>query len=283
MFAKLMKYDLRCCFRRFGVLWIAILALGLLNGIMMHGVFEKVQERGGFLADLISMLPPMALFALLVATAVLAFIFVCERFYNGLLGDEGYLMFTLPASATQHIGAKTFSSLILWIISLLAAIGSGILFLMAYAPGELLEALRRLPEALSQIKLPLSIPLLMIEILVLLLVGILKEILQIYAAISIGHLLGNRSKLIAILAYLATGVAESILFTYGIAGAQATGLLSVLEEGSIGVEYVDDVWVISGLAPLAGAFGFLIVCLAVLCVVYFLISQFILSRKLNLE
>ncbi len=283
MFGKLMKYDLRCCFRRFGALWIAILALGLLNGILMHGVFGSLAERGGLLGGLISGLPPVALFAVLVATAVLAFIFVCERFYNGLLGDEGYLMFTLPASVNEHIGAKTLTSLILWVISFFVAIGSGILFLLVYQPGELLYALRRLPEALSQIKLPVSVPLLMIEILVLLLVGVVKEILKIYAAISVGHLLGGRSKLIAILSYLAISVLENVLATFGIGGAHSMGLFSMLEEGNIGVQYVDDVWMIEGLGPVAGIIGVTILCTAVLCVVYFLISRIILSRNLNLE
>ena len=61
------------------------------------------------------------------------------------------------------------------------------------------------------------------------------------------------------------------------------GLFSMLEEGNIGVQYVDDVWMIEGLGPVAGIIGITILCTAVLCVVYFLISKVILSRNLNLE
>ena len=75
----------------------------------------------------------MLLFGLYVATGVLTLIFICERFYKGLLGDEGYLMFTLPASVSAHIGAKTLSALILELLSFLVAVAIAAETLKIYA------------------------------------------------------------------------------------------------------------------------------------------------------
>lgn len=283
MLGKLMKYDLRNCFRRFGPLWIAILALALLNGVLMHSFFQKLAESGGVFGALVSGIPPVALFVLLTATAVLAFIFVCERFYNGLLGDEGYLMFTLPATVSQHIIAKALSALILWVISFVVAIASGFLFLVIYDSTETFTALRQIPEALRMVKLPFSVPLLLIEIIILLLIGAVNEILKIYAAISIGHLLGSRRKLVAIVSYFVISIAESILATFAMGGMQRMGMFTALAGDQIGIEYVNGVMEISGLGPVAGIVGIWILGAAVLCVVYFLVTRHILSRNLNLE
>ena len=45
-----------------------------------------------------------------------------QRFSKNLLGDEGYLMFTLPASVSQHITAKLVVAVLLDVLSVAAAI-----------------------------------------------------------------------------------------------------------------------------------------------------------------
>lgn len=283
MIGKLMKYDLRNCFRRFGVLWIAILALAVLNGILMNGVFQKLLEGGGFISSLISFLPTFALVVLLIGTGVLAFVFVCERFYNGLLGDEGYLMFTLPAKVSEHITAKALSALILWVISAVVALLSGILFLLVYDPREMIEALRMLPEALRMVHIPISIPLLIAELLILALVGSASEILKVYASIAIGHLIAGRRKLAAILAYFGLSIAESMGGTAIMSLVSRLGGFSALENLEPHAEYVNGQWEIIGIGYIYGIFGAIILAAAVICVIYFMITKVILSRNLNLE
>ena len=39
-----------------------------------------------------------------------------QRFYKNLLGDEGYIMFTLPASVHQHVWSKLIVSAV-WFIA----------------------------------------------------------------------------------------------------------------------------------------------------------------------
>ena len=222
MLSKLMKYDLRSCFRRFGVLWIATAAFAVLTGIMMHGVFEKAMESGSFILRFLTILVPVILIGLIIVTGVLTFVFICERFYKGLLGDEGYLMFTLPASVSEHIAAKALSAMILTIISSLVALVSGLIFLLIYQPAELMEGLRMLPQILKEADLPASVPLFLLEILVLILFTVAKETLKIYASIALGHLAKKHRVLWAILAYFGITTLESL----------ARGL--VISNGSMG-------------------------------------------------
>ena len=116
MLAKLMKYDLRSCLRKFGPLWLAVIALSALIGLSFRYVIDAPGGQSGLVIFLLGVLPSMVLFGLFVAMAVMALIFVIQRFYRGLLGDEGYLMFTLPASAGAHIASKGLTALILEIL-----------------------------------------------------------------------------------------------------------------------------------------------------------------------
>ena len=43
---------------------------------------------------------------LIVGLSVLSVVVVVVRFYQNLISDEGYLSFTLPVTAAQHIAAK---------------------------------------------------------------------------------------------------------------------------------------------------------------------------------
>ena len=111
MLGKLMKYDLRSCVRKFWMLWAGLGALAILNGFTINHVLNN-NSFEGFLAFLFGVLPLILFFILGVATAILILVFICDRFYKGLLGDEGYLAFTLPVSSAEHIASKALVSLI---------------------------------------------------------------------------------------------------------------------------------------------------------------------------
>ena len=283
MLSKLMKYDLRSCFRRFGVLWIATAAFAVLTGIMMHGVFEKAMESGSFILRFLTILEPVILIGLIIVTGVLTFVFICERFYKGLLGDEGYLMFTLPASVSEHIAAKALSAMILTIISSLVALVSGLIFLLIYQPAELMEGLRMLPQILKEADLPASVPLFLLEILVLILFTVAKETLKIYASIALGHLAKKHRVLWAILAYFGITTLESLARGLVISNGLFSRLEAWAEEADWGIIYTNGTWSVTGIGMLAGIIGLLILVYLIMSAVYFIVTKVILTRKLNLE
>lgn len=282
MLGKLMKYDLRSSFRRFGALWIALAALAVLNGFSMRGLFEQAAERSGWIRLFVSVLPPMALFGLYLATGILLLVFTCERFYKGLLSDEGYLMFTLPASVTAHIASKTLSAMIVWVLSFLIALVSGFLLLTVYQPQDFMEMLRQLPELLRRLDIPAAVPWLVLESVLLALVGIAAEILKLYTAIALGHLAKKRRGLWAVLAYIGINTLQSFLLGFVMErGAANDWFEGFFQSWEVAVE--DGQWVVYGSNMAAGAMGIAIAVTLLLCAVYFFVTRLILTKKLNLE
>lgn len=283
MLGKLMKYDLRSTLRKFGPLWLAIAALSVINGLSIRGLFEQASRRSGFISFFFTALPPMLLFGLYVAMAVLTLIFICERFYKGLLGDEGYLMFTLPASVAEHIGAKGLTALILTVASWLVTMLSGALLLVISQPADFVEGFRAFLQELQGVDFPAAVPWLIAEMLVLVLVVAAAEILKIYAAISLGHLAKRRRALWAILSYLALNFVLNLLLGVFVDRGLAWNLFGRLFSQSWGIVYENNGWTFSGLGVAAGAMGGAIVTELVLSAALFFLTRYLLKNKLNLE
>ena len=226
----------------------------------------------------VSMLPSMVLFGLFVAMAVLALIFIIERFYKGLLGDEGYLMHTLPASPAAHIASKGITALILEIVSGLVALLSGVLLVLVYHPAGLDEGWREFLRALASADLPKGFPWLIAESVLLGLVGAASQTLKIFAAIALGHLAKKHRALWGLLAYFGIGLALNILFGVGM----SSGLVSRLVANVTVFNAVGD-FTANAVGVGAGAMGSAILAELLLGAAFFFLTNFILKKHLNLE
>nr|MBP9921366.1 ABC transporter permease [Proteiniclasticum sp.] len=69
---------------------------------------------GGSFLPILDVLLPALLGITFVGIMVMTFILIVTRFDRNLLGDEGYLMFTLPAKTSTLITAKLLTA-ILWL------------------------------------------------------------------------------------------------------------------------------------------------------------------------
>ncbi|MDR1194383.1 MAG: hypothetical protein LBK98_09515 [Peptococcaceae bacterium] len=102
MLTKLWLYEMRACGRILLPLYGALILLSLLLGFL-----------GRFSNDAFGVILPILLiifFGLLVAIFFVTLILLIQRFWRNLLKSEGYLMFTLPVSAYQLVGAKLLSA-----------------------------------------------------------------------------------------------------------------------------------------------------------------------------
>ena len=103
MFGKLLKYDFRSMWKTFRIVWPAALILALVNRFTLFGTTNPGESAFGQWVSVIS----MGLFIGVCFTLViLSAVFVLTRFYKGLLGDEGYLMHTLPVKSWQLVLSK---------------------------------------------------------------------------------------------------------------------------------------------------------------------------------
>ena len=277
MLGKLMKYDLRSMLRKFGPLWIAAVALSAVCGLYFR-LMDNVSAGGLLMWNLMALLPA-ALFGIFVAMAVMTLIFVCGRFYRGLLRDEGYLMHTLPVTTGAHIAAKGLTALIVEMASGLVALICILLVAVTFRPAELVSGWQELLAAIRQIDFPAVTPLLVAEGLLVCLVKAAAETLKIYGAISLGHLARRHRVLWAILAYVGIDVALGLLFSADLFG----GLLARFFGSSWDFFAENGSVTAGGLGILAGLMGVVLLWELLISVLFFFLSRCILKNRLNLD
>lgn len=130
MLGKLLKYELKASARTLLPLYAGILILSIICG-----AFFAAQADNFLNADKMNVffgILYLLLFALWVAMGVLTVVSIIQRFYKNLLGDEGFLMFTLPVSSTLLLTSKMLAAMIWTIASSLVGMLS--LFLTLFIP-----------------------------------------------------------------------------------------------------------------------------------------------------
>ena len=284
MLGNLMKYDLRSGIRTFALIWIGLAALAAINGLTLRITFDgDIQSK--LARFIITVLPMVLLVALYVAMGIFMLVFIINRFYKGLLGDEGYLMFTLPVSVSEHIGSKLLTSMIFQIGSFAVAVLSGGLLLAVLAPANLREitaAVQDMTDYLAGYPLPAGTGWLITEFAVYMLIGAAVTILQIYTAISIGHLAKKNRGWFALLAYVGISIAFSIIMN----GCMSLFLQTdAFPNGLLNWEfYLDDAgWHVQGIGMMASALGIYIGLDLLVGTGFFFATRAILSKRLNLE
>ena len=194
---------------------------------------------------------------------VVTLVVMIQRFYKSLLGDEGYLMFTLPVQTWKHLVNKLLIA-ILWNL-LSAAIGMVSIMLLVPA-----QELKELGSLLMYIKEYLgtmgyfSIPLLFLA-------SIVFSIVQMYTAIALGHLFRKHKLLASFGMYIGINTVSQIVFILIILFFQyyLTSLSGPVP--SLHPSHINMLILVTG------------IILAVLTAVCFIVTNIILKRRLNLE
>ena len=123
MLRKLLKHEFRATARIMVPLYLIVLAMGFGGGLSIQGL--ALDGRWIKLACVLGCA------ALCIITAV----FLIWRFSHNLLGDEGYLMLTLPVSVHKHIGAKMLAAAVWFLVSLAVAVLTLVLLVRTSEPG----------------------------------------------------------------------------------------------------------------------------------------------------
>ncbi|MEA4966266.1 MAG: hypothetical protein VB055_10635 [Oscillospiraceae bacterium] len=267
---KLMKYELRSMLRLFAPLWAAILALSILNHFTV---------RVEALSTLLHGIPAIVLMILYVvgilAMIVVALAFLIQRFYVGLLKDEGYLMFTLPVKTSALLWAKCLSATILILATTLVSVASALVMALDG------DTLRSVHEGIQELSRRVDnfgglMTLTLILGLVLLVVSTVKSILQAYLAMCIGQLASKHKAGFSVLAYVGITIVLSAVFTTAMTLAENNAWFAEMAKVLNFSEM-----------PTAGmiwfAFGVLFVIAAIQIAIFYFPAQAILQHKLNLE
>ena len=122
MLGKLLKYEMKSSARTLLPLYIGTLVAAVICGVQMAMMLGSVNgddiwfHVGAYRGNgLFSMFLFLLFLALCVAIMVLTAMIVIQRFNKNLIGDEGYLMFTLPVTHVQILSSKLIAGL-LWVL-----------------------------------------------------------------------------------------------------------------------------------------------------------------------
>ena len=264
MFGKLLKYDFRAMWKQFAFIWPAALVLAVVNRFTLDGLdsSSSVGETTAGVAMLVYV-------AILMAMFIVAVIFTIQRFYKGLLGDEGYLMHTLPVKPWQLVASKLLCAVAATAVNVAVAILS-MLLIIPWSKEDVQEVLQAFRYLFSHWNIQATeMTVAVLEFALCTLVSLAVGYLHLYLAMALGHLFNKNRAAMSVAAFIALQVIVSILANMLL--PPINELISPLVHNFQGLEgFHAAMW-----------FGIAIELAA--SAVYFAGTNYILHHRLNLE
>lgn len=277
MFGKLIKYEWTAMIRGMLPIYIAVEVMALVNAILFGGLLRGdsvLMESIRSAVDMGQAISILIYMGLLLAMVVFSAIIIIQRFYKGLLQDEGYLMFTLPVKIWQLVLSKALVSLAMFILSCIAALFS----IGCFTGLDFFVNLAKFPKAAADV-LALAFHenagmavqglLIIMELMVLALLGVLSAIYHLYVSMALGQMARVHKAAMSVVWYVVIGTAGSIVSFQYMSRVSLLPIFQNVDSGQImAVHLMLCLALLVNLAELAAEFAG---------------TNFILSKKLNLE
>lgn len=262
MLSKLLKHEFRSTGRCLSPLYMILLLF-----TVMYWITSSLDIFPGpliIIPGFITFFYVLSIMSIVIVTIVL----LINRFYKNLIQDEGYLMFTLPVKTHQLINSKLLTATV-WIIISIVAMFFSLCFADQHAAG-IVGALHEIQHVFMEANAIFGnyMPLFVIENIVFLILGIMFNILLIYASVAIGQLFASHKILGSFAGYMGITTILQFLAIIGFA-ILAHDLPSNIKLDTMSIPTL--------LYPI------LIFVLLILSAAFYWITHYIFSNKLNLE
>jgi hypothetical protein len=198
MLGKLIKYEFKASSRLFLLLYGTLIAVSIIN--LLIEPLNKMDNDNSILGSvlgIISGLFMMGYVVLVIAVAVITLVVIIMRFYKNLLGDEGYLMFTLPVTSNAHITSKLVVSIIWSVLSSLMILASIIILTIRL---DVFNSIGQFYKYMGD--LGINAAAWTVAIIICLLIYVVVNILMFYASMVIGTNLTKSRLLGSFLGYI---------------------------------------------------------------------------------
>ncbi|MDR2655543.1 MAG: hypothetical protein LBC56_05645 [Oscillospiraceae bacterium] len=209
MLGKLLKHEFKATYRVFLPLFAALAALAFINRLT---IWNETGMFGGLMVFLYVLI--------VIAVFIASIIVVLSRFYTNLLGDEGYLMFTLPVTVDQNIVSKLIAGLVWSVASFIAVLVSIGLMAPAEKLSYAIESIAQAWKAAVQVYPSFATVFWAVYVPVVI-VTVVISILQFYASMAIGPMLVKNRFWGTVVAYIAISFVNRLL----------SGLIALLPMG----------------------------------------------------
>lgn len=273
MLRKSLKHEFRATSRVMLPLFIALLCVSVVAHFSL-----MMLDSGNNLPWVLKTIGILVivLFAVsLVAIAVGVLILTGHRFNRSFLSDEGYLTMTLPVSIHTHISSRLICAVVWYALTALAIFLSVLLMaLNVHGWKEFFGGIGDVLRYLTQYHVTGRAVVFCLELLAEVILGCCCTTLLLYAAMAVGHSFNRGKKGMSVLFAFVFYNAEQFVNAIGIA------LLSRTHWDDWLLIPTDDAHALGVMQTILGA---AIVISLLGCAVFYFITHYFLSRKLNLE
>ncbi len=194
MLGKLLKYELKATGRLLLPLYGVLLLFSVINRIFF-AVDRSTAIMESFFAQLVMNLTVFVYGVVVAAVFVVTFFVLIQRFYKNLLGDEGYLMNTLPVRPWKHIVSKMTVAILWSIVSGIVVTLS--IMIMSMQSGDFAHIFSGMGQFMQELwrYFGFSGYWAGVHIVILCLLGAGVSVLMVYAALALGHM-ANKHKIL---------------------------------------------------------------------------------------
>ena len=266
MLKKLYKHEFYSLFRSLLPIYAALFGFSVLSRLVY---LIKTENN---IINTFKTLAVIGYVLTIIAVFVVGIVIVVTRFYKNLLSKEGYLTFSLPFTATQHIICKLVCGAVTLAVDFLLVMSSFIILgIGTKAENDLFKAIpQMLGIFFSYGKWP-QITLLIAEIALFAIIKLLEALLMFYAGIAIGQQFKNKigASVIAYICLYAASQIISLIFV---------SLIITVFSASVFENYMN-----SGISAVSTFMLFPLILSALYGTAYFFTARYFLSKKLNLE
>lgn len=277
MLGKLIKHEWRSVWKVPGAVNLFLLLYTLAGILSFH---SSIWESDNKIIEALLILASIFYFISLIVISFTVMIYITVRFYRNVYTDEGYLTHTLPVSQQDIIFSKLLVAFI-WIIItgivIIISIFSVAVTVLSIQENvsiaEIWESFTMFfsKEYARHFKELFGISTLhgILLALITVIAGIIQSILMIYASISLGQLLQKHKILGSFLGYLGIHTVLQILNSVLLAPVMFSMRF--------------DLTAAEATAKILPYYYFNLGECIILCIVFFLLTEFIMKKKLNLD
>ena len=285
MLSKLFKVEFRATARLFLPMYALLLVMSVVTRLL-YGISRD--DAAGMNLTFLTVIVTVILVMLFTAVWVVTLVFIIRRFWTNQLGREGYLTNVLPVSPAQHLCAKSVTSLV-WTLASVLAIAVALLILLGHVMNlalgirDLPEFLRQLWDYAAQEQVTGGVVRFLIEAVCMMLLSAYLFILAVYAAMCIGQLANRHRVLASVGAYFGISTLGSILGN--LLGSARMGI--DLQTGFTGAGLIDRLAEVTTARETVGIVNnellLAIGMAAAACAVLYVVSDLLLKKHLNLQ
>ena len=278
MLKKLLKKDFRATARTFLPMILGFVIASVLAKILFEAGIMSPILNDGYVSDtnefmvVSSVIFLLLYFIYIIAFFIMTYVFIVSDFYKTMVSEQAYLTHTLPVKTSTLICSKliiavfwqamvyllVFLSLFLFVIGHMPQIPWQVLFVDFYAtlgvsPSEYITFM-----------------------IVCMIIGAFSSPLMFYASIAIGHLFGKHKIMGAILSYLGIYTVMQIICTIAMIafGYSFTAALR-MPNTNLNATFYSTFF--------SSYMWFAVIFSTFTCILFYFITNYVMSRKLNLE